>query len=83
MITKVIIGFIKLYKKYISKNLPKSCRFYPTCANYSIEALEKHGLFKGIALSTKRISKCHPFNPGGVDKVPEKVPEYLITNKRW
>lgn len=68
----LMIFLIKLYKKFISPALPNSCRFYPTCSSYSIEAFEKHGFLKGLWLSTYRILRCNPFNRGGVDHVPEK-----------
>ncbi|ASB87798.1 membrane protein insertion efficiency factor YidD [Bacillus sonorensis] len=63
---------IRTYQKWISPVLPPSCRFYPTCSNYGLEAIEKHGALKGGWLTIKRILKCHPFHPGGVDPVPEK-----------
>jgi len=49
-----------------------SCRFYPTCSSYGIEAIKRFGAFKGTYLTIIRISKCHPFHPGGVDYVPPK-----------
>jgi hypothetical protein len=61
---------IKLYKYVISPVLPNACRFYPTCSQYAIEALTKHGLFKGGFLSIKRILRCHPLCDGGYDPVP-------------
>jgi uncharacterized protein len=51
---------------------PPSCRFYPTCSHYGIEAFRQHGAIKGLWLTVIRILKCHPFHPGGVDLVPEK-----------
>ncbi|WP_429666977.1 membrane protein insertion efficiency factor YidD [Bacillus gobiensis] len=63
---------IQLYQKIISPLTPPSCRFYPTCSNYGIEAIRTHGVIKGGWLTIKRILKCHPFHPGGVDPVPEK-----------
>lgn len=69
---KILILLIKFYQKFVSPFLGKNCRFYPTCSCYGIEALEKHGFFKGIYLTIKRILKCNPFNKGGVDLVPEK-----------
>ncbi len=66
----LLIILIKFYKKAISPFLPNSCRFYPTCSSYAIEALKQHGFFKGIWLATKRVAKCHPFHPGGFDPVP-------------
>lgn len=65
---KILIYIIKMYRKYISplKSQP-TCRFYPTCSQYSLEALEKYGLIKGSYLSVKRVARCNPFNPGGYD----------------
>ena len=67
IVTKIVIGMIQLYQKYSSKNGRSNCRFYPTCSQYTKEALEKYGLLKGLFLGFKRIVKCHPFNPGGYD----------------
>jgi putative membrane protein insertion efficiency factor len=61
---------IRAYQACISPLLPKSCRFYPTCSAYALEAVQKHGPWKGAALAAKRLSRCHPFNPGGYDPVP-------------
>lgn len=61
------IFFINIYQKCISPFLPKTCRFYPTCSQYSKEAFLKYGVLKGLFLSFKRIIKCHPFNKGGYD----------------
>jgi len=66
----LVLLFLRLYKRIISPMLPAACRFYPTCSVYAIEAVEKHGAFRGGWLAMKRISKCHPFHPGGVDLVP-------------
>jgi hypothetical protein len=66
---KVFILVIKLYKKIISPLLPPSCRFYPTCSEYSIQALEKYGVIKGAAKSVWRVLRCNPFNKGGYDPV--------------
>jgi len=67
---KIIILLIQLYKTIISPFFPSTCRFYPSCSSYSIEALKKYGFIKGFFLSIKRILKCHPFHPGGYDPVP-------------
>ncbi|MEA4826717.1 MAG: membrane protein insertion efficiency factor YidD [Clostridium sp.] len=66
---KIIINLIKFYRKYISPLKQPCCRFYPTCSQYAIEAIEKYGAFKGGIMSIKRILKCHPLNPGGYDPV--------------
>ena len=71
----VFIGLIRFYQKFISPLKPPSCRFYPTCSGYSIQAYKRFGFFKGSYLTIKRISKCHPFHEGGVDLVPEKKPK--------
>jgi putative membrane protein insertion efficiency factor len=65
------ILLIRVYQFIISPFLRPSCRFYPTCSEYSAESLEVHGLFRGGWLAVKRILKCHPGNPGGVDPVPD------------
>jgi putative membrane protein insertion efficiency factor len=61
---------IYVYRKIISPLKPPTCRFYPTCSEYALEALEEHGALKGSYLTVIRICKCHPFHPGGVDHVP-------------
>ena len=66
----LMIGLIKAYKYAISPFLGQNCRFYPGCANYAMEAVELHGVFRGGYLACKRIAKCHPLNPGGYDPVP-------------
>ncbi len=65
----LIIAFIRLYRYIISPVLPNSCRFAPTCSEYSMEAVDKYGALKGSYLSLRRILKCHPFHPGGYDPV--------------
>ncbi len=67
MIKKLIILVIKFYQKFISPIKPGKCRFYPTCSQYMLQAVEKYGAFKGFVLGMKRILKCHPFHPGGYD----------------
>jgi len=69
IIKKSIIYIITLYKKIISPFLPRTCRFYPTCSQYMIQAIEKYGLMKGMLKGCGRIIRCHPFNPGGYDPV--------------
>ena len=64
---KLILASIKFYQKFISPFLGKRCRFYPTCSEYSTLAIKKYGLSKGSFLSIKRLLKCHPWHPGGID----------------
>jgi len=66
---KLFILLIRGYKKLISPVLPPSCRFYPTCSEYSIQALEKYGVIKGGAKTIWRILRCNPFNKGGYDPI--------------
>lgn len=61
---------VRFYRRFLSPLKPPTCRFYPTCSQYALEALEVHGALKGTALTVVRICKCHPLHPGGVDKVP-------------
>jgi putative membrane protein insertion efficiency factor len=68
----ILIKLIRFYQRFISPATPPSCRFYPTCSSYSLEAVKRFGALKGGYLAIKRILKCHPFHPGGVDPVPEK-----------
>ncbi|TYS40383.1 membrane protein insertion efficiency factor YidD [Bacillus infantis] len=72
MLQKMMIGLIRFYQIAISPLKPPSCRFYPTCSHYGLEAVKRFGPFKGGWLAVRRITKCHPFNPGGFDPVPEK-----------
>ena len=69
-ITFPFIIVIKIYQVLISPLFPSSCRYTPTCSHYTVEALKKHGLFKGGWLGIKRISKCHPWGGNGHDPVP-------------
>ncbi|WP_205508404.1 membrane protein insertion efficiency factor YidD [Longitalea arenae] len=64
------IALIKLYQWIISPILGPKCRFTPTCSQYAIEALKKHGIFKGLWLTVKRLSRCHPWGGHGYDPVP-------------
>ena len=68
-VKKIIIFIIKLYRKHISPLKPPCCRFYPTCSQYAIEAIDKYGVFKGGIMAIKRIFRCNPFNKGGNDPV--------------
>ena len=68
----VPILLIKVYKYTLSPLLPNACRYTPTCSEYAIEALQKHGIIKGSILAAKRISSCHPLGGHGHDPVPER-----------
>ncbi len=64
------LALIRLYQLTLSRVLPPSCRFTPSCSVYTYQAIDKYGLFKGGWLGVKRLARCHPFNPGGYDPVP-------------
>lgn len=68
----VLIYLVRFYQRFISPLTPPSCRFYPTCSNYTLEAIQVHGAIKGSWLGLKRILKCHPLHKGGFDPVPLK-----------
>jgi putative membrane protein insertion efficiency factor len=66
----VALALIRVYQLTLSKVLPPSCRFEPSCSHYTYEAIDKYGLIKGGWMGFKRILRCNPFNPGGYDPVP-------------
>ncbi len=70
--TAIAVAVIRLYQLTISRMLPSSCRFYPSCSEYTKQAIELHGLRRGVWLGLKRLARCHPFNPGGYDPVPAR-----------
>jgi len=70
LISRPLVWAVRLYQIALSPLLSPNCRYYPTCSEYSIEALKKYGLLKGILLAFKRIIRCHPGMPGGFDPVP-------------
>jgi len=67
---KILILLVRFYQKFISPLFPRTCRFYPTCSEYFIQAVQKYGALKGGYLGIKRILRCHPWNDGGYDPVP-------------
>ena len=69
---KLVLALLRGYKKYISPSLGNNCRFLPTCSEYAMEAVERHGILKGGLLSIWRILRCNPFGRRGYDPVPEK-----------
>ena len=67
---RIVLALIRLYQNTVSRVLPPTCRFYPSCSQYTYQAIAKYGVFHGGWLGVKRIARCHPFNPGGYDPVP-------------
>jgi len=67
---EVVIALLRGYKLFLSPLLPPMCRFEPTCSVYMMQAIEKYGLPRGVWMGLKRLSHCHPLNPGGWDPVP-------------
>lgn len=76
------VRLIRLYQKTLSRLLPNTCRFQPTCSEYAREAFQRHGFWRGLKLSVCRIMRCHPFNPGGYDPVPPAEPKPTKVQKK-
>jgi len=77
----VLIGLIAGYRRFVSPLLGPRCRFYPSCSAYALEAIRVHGAARGTWLAVRRLSRCHPFHPGGLDQVPPRrsgVPAMLV-----
>ncbi len=69
---RLLAGIVRLYRWFLSPLLPPACRFHPTCSQYALTALERHGALRGGLLAVRRLLKCHPFHDGGIDPVPER-----------
>jgi putative membrane protein insertion efficiency factor len=67
-----LIALIRIYQRLISPLLGPRCRFHPTCSSYAVESLREHGPLRGTWLAFRRIARCHPFHPGGLDPVPPR-----------
>jgi uncharacterized protein len=66
----LLVGVVRGYQLFVGPLLPAACRYYPSCSTYAIEALERHGAWRGGWMALKRLGRCHPFRPGGYDPVP-------------
>jgi putative membrane protein insertion efficiency factor len=69
---KIVVGILRLYRYAVSPALGNHCRFHPSCSAYAIEAVEEHGVLRGVPLAMRRLMRCHPWNPGGYDPVPTR-----------
>jgi putative membrane protein insertion efficiency factor len=65
----IAVGLLRAYQLIVSPLLPSACRYHPTCSDYMKEAIEKHGVLKGVGLGLRRLARCHPFHEGGFDPV--------------
>lgn len=70
MLERLALALIALYRRFISPLTPPSCRFYPSCSAYTRDAILRYGLARGCWLGLRRLARCHPWNPGGIDPVP-------------
>ena len=67
---RVLVWIVGLYRRFISPLFPRHCRYEPTCSAYMVEAIKVHGAARGLAMGIRRIGRCHPWAPGGIDRVP-------------
>lgn len=70
IVRTLALAALRLYKRFVSPALPPACRFTPTCSEYAVEAIEKHGVLRGGTLAARRLGRCGPWHPGGYDPVP-------------
>ena len=78
----LLLYAVRFYRKLISPFFPPTCRFYPSCSQYALEAIETYGVLKGSWMALRRLSKCHPYHPGGYDPLtePQKSPDPTPVN---
>jgi putative membrane protein insertion efficiency factor len=71
IVGRALVALIRGYQRFISPGLPAACRFHPSCSCYAATAIERHGPLRGSWLAARRLARCHPFHPGGIDPVPD------------
>lgn len=74
VIARLLIALLRFYKRFVSPLLGPRCRFAPSCSEYAMTAIARHGAWRGGWLAARRVGRCHPFHPGGYDPVPEVEP---------
>jgi putative membrane protein insertion efficiency factor len=77
---RLLLLAVRVYQTFFSALMPSACKFYPSCSHYAADAVRIHGARRGLWLASRRISRCHPFTPGGVDLVPD-ASEYPLVHK--
>lgn len=68
--SRILVALVRGYQRFVSPYTPPTCRFSPSCSAYAVEAIQRHGPWRGVVLATRRLLRCHPFHPGGYDPVP-------------
>lgn len=82
LVKYLLIALLRVYRAVISPLYGEVCRYYPSCSAYALEAVTVHGSIKGSWLAVRRLARCHPWAPGGVDKVPPKAPSRVPRRER-
>jgi uncharacterized protein len=80
--SRVVVLALRVWQYLVSPVYGPTCRFYPSCSSYALEAVDRHGLVKGLGLALRRLGRCHPWNPGGVDPVPSTVAWFPVHRTR-
>ncbi len=78
---KLIIGVIRFYQRFISPLFPPTCRYYPTCSEYTVQAVERFGAIKGLILGLRRVLRCNPLHEGGYDPVPTEFHLFKVRRR--
>ena len=71
-LARTLVALISAYRRFVSPALPSSCRYHPTCSAYAVDAVMRFGAARGSLMALRRVARCHPFAPGGIDPVPDR-----------